>query len=165
MEAVGNLAGGIAHDFNNVLTAIIGFSDLLLQTHRPSDPAYKDIKNIQSAANRAASLVAKGLLGFSRKQTQQVSVVDLGELMSDIDACLKTQVGEKIDLKIQAERDLWYVRADSDQLYQVVLNLVRNARDAMPKGGKMTIRTRNVTERESQKMSGVAGFTPPANTC
>ena len=73
---------------------------------------------------------------------------------------LKTSVGEKIDLKIQAERDLWYVKADSNQLYQVILNLVRNARDAMPTGGKLTISTRNVTERESQKMSGVVGFTP-----
>ena len=159
MEAVGNLAGGIAHDFNNVLTAIIGFSDLLLQTHRPSDPAYKDIKNIQSAAYRAAGLV-KGLLGFSRKQTQQVSIFNVGELASDMMPVLKTQVGEKIDLKIRAERDLWYLRADSDQLYQVILNLVRNARDAMPTGGKLTINTRNVTERESQKMSGVVGFTP-----
>ncbi len=158
MEAVGKLAGGIAHDFNNVLTAIIGFSDLLLQTHRPSDAAYKDIKNIQSAAYRAAALVAS-LLGFSRKQTQQVAVVNLGDLTSEMMPVLKTQVGEKIDLKIQAERDLWYVRADSNQLYQVILNLVRNARDAMPTGGKLTIRTRNVTERESQKMSGVVGFT------
>lgn len=157
MEAVGNLAGGIAHDFNNVLTAIIGFSDLLLQTHRPSDAAYRDIKNIQSAANRAAGLVS-GLLGFSRKQTQQISVFNAGELTSDMLPVLKTQCGEKIELKIQAERDLWYVKADSDQLYQVVLNLVRNARDAMPNGGKLTIKTRNVPERESQKMSGVPGF-------
>lgn len=159
MEAVGNLAGGIAHDFNNVLTAIIGFSDLLLQTHRMSDPAYKDIKNIQSAAYRAAGLV-KGLLDFSRKQAQQITVFNVGELASEMMPVLKTQVGEKIDLKIQAERDLWYVRADSDQIYQVILNLVRNARDAMPSGGKLTIRTRNVSERESQKMSGVVGFTP-----
>ncbi|HEY8194662.1 MAG TPA: response regulator [Hyphomicrobium sp.] len=159
MEAVGNLAGGIAHDFNNVLTAIIGFSDLLLQTHRPSDPAYKDIKNIQSAANRAAALVA-GLLGFSRKQTQEVKVVDLGELMTSSTPMLKTSVGERVDLKIQSERDLWYVKADSNQIFNVVLNLVRNARDAMPTGGKITVRTRNVTERESQKMSAVAGFTP-----
>ncbi|MBS0234579.1 MAG: response regulator [Proteobacteria bacterium] len=159
MEAVGNLAGGIAHDFNNVLTAIIGFSDLLLQTHRPSDPSYRDIKNIQSAANRAAGLV-KGLLGFSRKQTQQVSVFNVGDLASDMLPVLKTQVGEKIDLKIQSERDLWYVKADSDQLYQVILNLVRNARDAMPNGGKLTVQTRNVTERESQKMRDVVGFTP-----
>jgi two-component system cell cycle sensor histidine kinase/response regulator CckA len=159
MEAVGNLAGGIAHDFNNVLTAIIGFSDLLLQTHRMSDPAYKDIKNIQSAAYRAAGLV-KGLLDFSRKQAQQITVFNVGELASEMMPVLKTQVGEKVDLKIQAERDLWYVRADSDQIYQVILNLVRNARDAMPSGGKLTIRTRNVSERESQKMSGVVGFTP-----
>ena len=158
MEAVGNLAGGIAHDFNNVLTAIIGFSDLLLQTHRPSDAAYRDIKNIQSAANRAAGLVA-GLLSFSRKQTQQVTVVDVGDVVSEMMPVLKTQVGEKIDLKIQAERDLWYVRADSNQLYQVILNLVRNARDAMPNGGKLTIKTRNVPERESQKMTDLPGFT------
>jgi two-component system cell cycle sensor histidine kinase/response regulator CckA len=158
MEAVGKLAGGIAHDFNNVLTAIIGFSDLLLQTHRPSDPAYKDIKNIQSAANRAAGLVAN-LLGFSRKQTQQVAVLNLAEVAAEMAPILKTAVGEKIELKINAERDLWYVRADNNQIFNVILNLVRNARDAMPAGGKLTIRTRNVAERESQKMSGVAGFT------
>ena len=159
MEAVGKLAGGIAHDFNNVLTAIIGFSDLLLQTHRQSDPAHKDIKNIQAAAYRAAGLV-KGLLGFSRKQTQKVSVFNVGEMASEITPVLRTQVGEKIDLKIQAERDLWYVRADSDQIYHVILNLVRNARDAMPNGGRLAIRTRNITERESQRMSSVVGFTP-----
>jgi two-component system, cell cycle sensor histidine kinase and response regulator CckA len=159
MEAVGNLAGGIAHDFNNVLTAIIGFSDLLLQTHRPSDPAYKDIKNIQSAANRAAGLVAN-LLGFSRKQTQQVSVLNVDEVIADHMPTLKITVSEKIDLKIHSERDLWCVRADPSQIFNIVLNLVRNAKDAMPTGGKLTIRTRNVTERESQKMSGVVGFMP-----
>ncbi|MBR2534786.1 MAG: response regulator [Hyphomicrobium sp.] len=159
MEAVGKLAGGIAHDFNNVLTAIIGFSGLLLQTHRPSDPAYKDIKNIESAANRAAGLVAN-LLGFSRKQTQQNAAINLGELASDMNQVLKTLVSEKVELKIQSERDLWYVRADRDQIYNVILNLCGNAKDAMPNGGKLTIRTRNVTERESQKMSGVVGFTP-----
>ena len=159
MEAVGNLAGGIAHDFNNVLTAIIGFSDLLLQTHRPSDPAYKDIKNIQSAANRAAGLVAN-LLGFSRKQTQQVSVLNVDEVIAEHVPTLKVTVSEKIDLKIHSERDLWYVRADANQVFNVVLNLVRNAKDAMPNGGKLTIRTRNVSERESQKMSGVVGFMP-----
>ncbi len=157
MEAVGKLAGGIAHDFNNVLTAIIGFSDLLLQTHRPSDPAFKDIKNIQSAANRAAGLVAS-LLGFSRKQTQQVSVLDLGEFATDMTPVLKTMTGEKIELKIQSERDLWYVSADRDQIYNVILNLASNAKDAMPGGGKLTIKTRNVSERESQKITQ-AGFT------
>jgi two-component system cell cycle sensor histidine kinase/response regulator CckA len=159
MEAVGKLAGGIAHDFNNVLTAIIGFSDLLLQTHRPSDPAYKDIKNIQSAANRAAGLVAN-LLGFSRKQTQQVSVLNLNELTAEMSPILKTSVGEKIDLKISSERDLWYVKADRTQIFNVILNLAGNARDAMGSGGKLKIRTRNVTERESLKMTNVVGFTP-----
>ena len=158
MEAVGNLAGGIAHDFNNVLTAIIGFSDLLLQTHRPSDPAYKDIKNIQSAANRAAGLVAN-LLGFSRKQTQQVTVIELGEFAAELAPILRTSVGEKIELKIQSERDLWYVRADKSQIFNVILNLAGNARDAMSTGGKLNIRTRNVTERESAKMTH-AGFIP-----
>lgn len=159
MEAVGKLAGGIAHDFNNVLTAIIGFSDLLLQTHRPSDPAYKDIKNIQSAANRAAGLVAN-LLGFSRKQTQQVSVLNLGEIATDLTPILKTSLGEKIELKIQSERDLWYVRADKSQIDNVMINLSVNARDAMANGGKLTIRTRNVPERETQKMVQIAGFAP-----
>jgi len=159
MEAVGKLAGGIAHDFNNVLTAIIGFSDLLLQTHRPSDPAYRDIKNIQSAANRAAGLVAS-LLGFSRKQTQQVSVFNVADVIADNQPTLKITATEKTDLKIQSERDLWYVRADSNQIFNVVLNLVRNARDAMPDGGRLTIATRNMSERESQKMSGVVGFVP-----
>ena len=156
MEAVGKLAGGIAHDFNNVLTAIIGFSDLLLQTHRPSDPAYKDIKNIQSSANRAAGLVAN-LLGFSRKQTQQVSVLNLGEVTTDLTPILRTSVGEKIELKIQSERDLWYVKADRTQIDNVIINLCVNARDAMPAGGKLTIKTRNISEREAQKMSH-AGF-------
>lgn len=159
MEAVGKLAGGIAHDFNNVLTAIIGFSDLLLQTHRPSDPAYRDIRNIQSAANRAAGLVSN-LLGFSRKQTQQVSVLDAGELVSEMLPTLKTSVGEKVVVKTHADRDLWAVRADQSQIYNVILNLSVNARDAMPDGGKLTIRTRNITERDSQKLSDIAGFQP-----
>ena len=159
MEAVGKLAGGIAHDFNNVLTAIIGFSDLLLQTKRPNDPDYKDIRNIQSAANRAAGLVAN-LLGFSRKQTQQVSVLNLGELAADLTPILRTSVGEKIDLKIQSERDLWYVRADRAQIDNVLINLSVNARDAMAGGGRLTIRTRNVSERESAKLFGATGFAP-----
>ncbi len=158
METVGNLAGGVAHDFNNVLTAIIGFSDLLLQTQRPSDPAYKDIKNIQSAAYRAAGLVAN-LLGFARKQTQQISVLNLGELTTDLTPMLRTLAGEKIELKFQSDRDLWYVKADKTQIDNVILNLCKNARDAMPSGGKLSIRTKNISERDSQKMGPVVGFT------
>ena len=158
MEAVGKLAGGIAHDFNNVLTAIIGNTDLLLKRNKAGDPAYKDLMNIRSASLRAAGLVAN-LLGFSRKQTQQVSLLNLGEVMTDLTPMLKTSVGEKIELKIRSERDLWYVKADKTQIDNVIINLSVNARDAMPGGGKLTIRTRNVTERESQKMAR-AGFQP-----
>ena len=153
MEAVGNLAGGIAHDFNNVLTAIIGFSDLLLQTHRPADPAYRDIMNIRSSANRAAGLVAK-LLAFSRRQTLQSEPLQLGELLTDLAPLLKRSIGEKIELKMPTGRDLWYVKADKTQFEQVVINLAVNAKDAMADGGTLTVRTRNITERDSQKLKG-----------
>lgn len=152
MEAVGKLAGGIAHDFNNVLTAIIGFSDLLLQTHRPTDPAYRDIMNIRSSANRAAGLVAK-LLAFSRRQTLQTEPLQLGEVLGDLSALLKRSIGEKIELQMPSGRDLWYVKTDRTQFEQVIINLAVNARDAMPDGGTLSITTRNVTERESQKLS------------
>lgn len=151
MEAVGKLAGGVAHDFNNVLTAIIGFSDLLLQTHRPSDPAYKNIMNIKTSANRAAELVSQ-LLAFSRRQTLQPEVLHLSETLTDTSMMLNRLLGEKIELKILPGRDLWYVKADRSQLQSVIVNLAVNARDAMPDGGLLTIRSRNVSERESQKL-------------
>jgi two-component system, cell cycle sensor histidine kinase and response regulator CckA len=153
MEAVGKLAGGVAHDFNNVLTAIIGFSDLLLQTHRQTDPAYRDIMNIKSSANRAAGLVRQ-LLAFSRRQTLQAEVLELGEVLTDLSALLNRAMGERIELKILSGRDLWYVKADKTQFEQVIINLAVNARDAMPDGGCLTIRTRNVSERESLKHAG-----------
>ncbi len=152
MEAVGQLAGGVAHDFNNVLTAIIGFSDLLLQTHRPTDPAYRDIMNIKSSANRAAGLVRQ-LLAYSRRQTLQTEVLELGELITDLAPLLNKSLGEKIALKILPGRDLWHVKVDKTQLTQVVINLAVNARDAMLDGGSLTIRTRNVSERDSLKLA------------
>jgi two-component system cell cycle sensor histidine kinase/response regulator CckA len=157
MEAVGKLAGGVAHDFNNVLTAIIGFSDLLLQTHRQTDPAYRDIMNIRSSANRAASLV-RHLLAFSRRQTLQPEVLELGESLTDLAPLLNRSLGEKIELKIVSGRDLWHVKADRSQFDNVIINLAVNARDAMPDGGCVTIRTRNLSERESLKLAdqGVA---------
>src|SRR5581483_8210343 len=138
MEAVGKLAGGVAHDFNNVLTAIIGFSDLLLQTHRQTDPAYRDIMNIRNSANRAASLVRQ-LLAFSRRQTLQPEVLELGEILTDLAPLLNRSLGEKIDLKIVSGRDLWHVKADRSQFDNVIINLAVNARDAMPDGGCLTI--------------------------
>ncbi|MDX2204711.1 MAG: response regulator [Hyphomicrobiaceae bacterium] len=154
MEAVGQLAGGVAHDFNNVLTAIIGFSDLLLQTHRPTDRAYGDIMNIKSSANRAAGLVSQ-LLAFSRRQTLHPQVIELGEALTDLAPLITRSLGESIVLKFEPGRDLWYVKADKSQLTQVVINLAVNARDAMPGGGSLSIRTKNITERESLKLSSL----------
>lgn len=156
MEAVGKLAGGIAHDFNNVLTAIIGYSDLLLQTLRTADPAYKDIKNIQQSAYRAAGMVRQ-LLSFSRRQTLQAEPLLLDEVINENASMLRTSVGEKIALKIQPSRDLWYVNVDKTEFVRVIVNLTVNARDAMPNGGTITVRTRNITERESQRL-GLEGM-------
>ena len=153
MEAVGKLAGGVAHDFNNVLTAIIGFSDLLLQTHRQTDPSYRDIMNIKSSANRAAGLVRQ-LLAFSRRQTLLPEVLELGEALTDLAPLINRSLGETIELKIMPGRDLWYIKADKTQLTQVIINLAVNAKDAMPDGGCLAIRTRNVSERESLKHAG-----------
>ena len=152
MEAVGKLAGGIAHDFNNVLTAIIGFSDLLLANHRPTDHAYKNLQNIRSSANHAAGLV-KQLLAFSRRQTLEPEVLQLNEVVTDLSVLLNRLLGENIELKISSGRDLWPVKADLNQLNQVVVNLAVNARDAMPDGGRLTIKTRNIGERESRKLA------------
>ncbi|MCG6859241.1 MAG: PAS domain-containing protein [Salaquimonas sp.] len=143
MQAVGQLAGGVAHDFNNVLTAIIGFSDLLLTSHRPSDPAFQDIMNIKQNANRAASLVRQ-LLAFSRRQTLRPEVLQLSEVLSDLKMLLDRLLGEKVTLSVVHGRDLWPVKADLSQFEQVVINLSVNARDAMPEGGELSIRTRNV---------------------
>ena len=152
MEAVGQLAGGIAHDFNNVLTAIIGFSDLLLQNQRPTDAAYNDIVNIKQNADRAAGLVRQ-LLAFSRRQTLQAEVLSLAEVVSDFSFMLSRYITEKVNLKLVHGRDLWFVKADETQLEQVLMNLAVNARDAMPDGGVLTIRTRNVGEREAAKLA------------
>jgi two-component system cell cycle sensor histidine kinase/response regulator CckA len=143
MQAIGQLAGGIAHDFNNVLTAIIGFSDLLLTSHRPTDPAFQDIMNIKQNANRAAALVRQ-LLAFSRRQTLRPEVIHFGDTLADLHMLLGRLLGEKVSLEVVHGRDLWPVKADTSQLEQVIVNLAVNARDAMPNGGKVRISTRNV---------------------
>ena len=151
MQAVGQLAGGIAHDFNNVLTAIIMASDLLLINHRASDPSFPDIMNIKQNANRAASLVRQ-LLAFSRRQTLRPEVLALTDVLADLRMLLSRLAGNEIDLKIEHGRDLWPVKADIGQLEQVIVNLVVNARDAMPDGGKITIRTANLPREEAEKL-------------
>jgi len=147
MQAIGQLAGGIAHDFNNVLTAIIGYSDLLLANHRATDPSFQDIMQIKQNANRAAGLVRQ-LLAFSRRQTLRPQTLQLGETLSDLQMLLRRLVGETIELDVVLGRDLWLVKADLNQFEQVIVNLVVNARDAMRDGGKITLRTRNVPAAE-----------------
>jgi two-component system, cell cycle sensor histidine kinase and response regulator CckA len=147
MQAIGQLAGGVAHDFNNVLTAIIGYCDLLLANHRPTDPSFRDINQIKQNANRAASLVRQ-LLAFSRRQTLRPQVLQLGDVLSDLQMLMRRLVGEKIDLELRHGRDLWLVEADVNQFEHVLVNLIVNARDAMPQGGKIILRTRNVTAAE-----------------
>ncbi|HEY7764071.1 MAG TPA: PAS domain-containing protein, partial [Aestuariivirgaceae bacterium] len=149
MQAIGQLAGGVAHDFNNVLTAIIGFSDLLLARHRPTDPAFADIMNIKQNANRAANLVRQ-LLAFSRRQTLRPEVLSLTDAISDLGNLLGRLLGEKVELKVVHGRDVGLVKIDVNQFEQVIVNLAVNARDAMPKGGRLTVRTANVTMEESR---------------
>ncbi|MFY9291657.1 MAG: response regulator [Methylorubrum rhodinum] len=144
MDTVGQLAGGIAHDFNNVLQAIIGYSDLLLASHRPTDHAFQDIMQIKQNANRAASLVRQ-LLAFSRRQTLRPEVMDVGEALSDLTLLLKRLLGERVQLDFRHGREIWPIKADVNQFEQVIVNLAVNARDAMPGGGRLSIRTTNCT--------------------
>ncbi len=150
MDLVGQLAGGIAHDFNNVLSAIIMATDFLLNAHKPTDPSFSDIMQIKQNANRAASLV-RHLLAFSRKQTLRPQVLDLGEVLSDLTMLLRRLIGEKVTLDVVHGRDLWPVKVDISQLEQVIVNLAVNARDAMPGGGRLQLRTLNVTARECER--------------
>jgi two-component system, cell cycle sensor histidine kinase and response regulator CckA len=150
--AVGQLASGIAHDFNNVLTPIIGFADLLLAKMRPTDPAFADVMNIKQNANRAANLVRQ-LLAFSRKQTLQPKVHVLTEALSDLGNLLGRVLGEKVELRISHDRELGFVLADIHQFEQVIINLAVNARDAMPNGGTLTVRTYNVSEEASRTIA------------
>ena len=146
LQAVGQLAGGIAHDFNNVLTAIIGFSDLLLANHLPTDPSFPDIMNIKQNANRAASLVRQ-LLAFSRRQTLRPQVLSLPDVLTDLRMLLERLLGNSAKLTIKHGRDLWPVKADIGQFEQVIVNLCVNARDAVAdKGdlGAVSIATMNI---------------------
>jgi two-component system, cell cycle sensor histidine kinase and response regulator CckA len=151
MESVGQLAGGIAHDFNNVLSAIMMATDFLLNAHRPTDPSFKDIMQIKQNANRAAALVRQ-LLAFSRKQTLRPQVLDLNETLTDLTMLLRRLIGERVTLVPALARDLWPVKADLSQFEQVIVNLAVNARDAMPEGGKLTLRTANVAAEETARL-------------
>src|SRR5262249_52394820 len=143
MEAIGRLAGGIAHDFNNLLTAITGYCDLMLMSLRSADPLYQHGIEIKKAADRAASLTSQ-LLAFSRKQVISPKFLDLNGVMSEMDKLLRRLIGEDVELVTLNRPGLGIVRADPGQIEQVILNLAVNARDAMPRGGKLTIETADV---------------------
>tara|TARA_R110001606_G_scaffold137327_3_gene275215 strand:- start:8824 stop:11265 length:2442 start_codon:yes stop_codon:yes gene_type:complete len=143
MQAVGQLAGGVAHDFNNILTAIIGHCDLMLLRHAPGDSDYDDIQQVKNNSNRAAGLTRQ-LLAFSRQQTLRPQVLQLPDVVADVSNLLKRLLDETIELEVRHGRNLGLVRADPGQLEQVIINLGVNARDAMPKGGKISISTQAV---------------------
>jgi len=147
MQAIGQLAGGVAHDFNNLLTAISGHCDLLLLRHDQGDPDYGDLVQINQNANRAASLVGQ-LLAFSRKQNLQPEVLDLRDTLSDLTHLLNRLVGEKVTLLLSHDPGLRPIRADKRQLEQVLMNLVVNARDAMPSGGEIRIETEAIVLKQ-----------------
>ncbi|MGE0354895.1 MAG: PAS domain S-box protein, partial [Gemmatimonadales bacterium] len=143
MEAVGRLAGGIAHDFNNVLTAIIGISDLLLEETPENSTTTRDLQEIRNAAGRAADLTRQ-LLAFSRRQNANPRRILLSEVVAGLKEMLDRLLGEDIRLEVRTAPDLGAVRMDPGQVEQILMNLVVNARDAMPDGGTITIETRNV---------------------
>jgi two-component system, cell cycle sensor histidine kinase and response regulator CckA len=152
MQAVGQLAGGVAHDFNNILTAIIGYCDLMLLRHPPGDSDYDDIQQIKNNSNRAASLTRQ-LLAFSRQQTLRPQILQLPDVVSEVSHLLKRLLGENVQLEVNHGRSIGSVRADPGQLEQVIINLGVNARDAMQaKGGTLRIETRAVTPADVRAM-------------
>jgi two-component system, cell cycle sensor histidine kinase and response regulator CckA len=151
MQAVGQLAGGIAHDFNNILTGILGSCDLMLLRHAPGDSDYDDIQQIRSNTNRAANLTRQ-LLAFSRQQTLRPQIVNLADVIADVSHLLQRLIGEQIKLDVHHGRGLGTVRADPGQLEQVIVNLAVNARDAMPKGGTLTISTAPIDGDDGQEV-------------
>src|SRR5580704_9321910 len=149
MEAVGRLAGGIAHDFNNLLMVIQGYAELLIDRSKPGDAFRRNAEQIQEASQRAASLTRQ-LLAFSRKQMLAPSVLSVQSVVADMEKILRRLIGEDVELVSVNAPDLWRIKADRSQIEQVILNLAVNARDAMPRGGKLTIETENVEFDDSQ---------------
>ena len=147
MQAIGQLAGGVAHDFNNLLTAIIGYCDLLQLRHKPGDPSFADIKQVEQNAQRAAALVRQ-LLAFSRQQTLQPKMHDVTDILTEVSHLLRRLIGVSIELDLIHGHDLALVKVDERQMEQVLINLAVNARDAMGGTGHLTIETDNYTNAE-----------------
>ena len=148
IEAIGRLSGGIAHDFNNLLGVIIGYTEALQKRMKPEDPFREAIDEIQRAGKRAASLTQQ-LLAFSRKQVLEPRILDLNSIVGEVEKMLGRLIGEHIDLVLVLSKAIGMVKADRTQIEQVILNLAVNARDAMPRGGKLTIETANIEFDES----------------
>jgi two-component system cell cycle sensor histidine kinase/response regulator CckA len=155
LEAIGQLAGGVAHDFNNLLTVITGYSDLLLNRIAEGDSNHSRVEEIKRAAERASSLTRQ-LLAFSRKQVLQPKLFDLNTLVADLGKMLQRLIGEDIDLTMVLTKDVAEINADPGQIEQVLMNLVVNARDAMPDGGKITIETAHVQVDQAYAESHLA---------
>ena len=151
MQAVGQLAGGVAHDFNNILTAIIGYCDLMMLRHQPGDSDYDDIQQIKNNSNRAASLTRQ-LLAFSRQQTLRPQILQLPDVVAEVSNLLKRLLGERVRLEVHHGRGTGTVRADPGQLEQVIINLGVNARDAMAGGGVLNIETKAVSVADVRAM-------------
>jgi two-component system, cell cycle sensor histidine kinase and response regulator CckA len=144
MEAIGQLAGGVAHDFNNILTAIVGYTDLLTAEFDGNTRQLEDLEEIRKAARRAAALTRQ-LLAFSRKQVLEPRIIDVNDVVLNLDKMLRSLISENVELKTELATDLAAARADPNQIEQVIMNLAINARDAMPEGGTLTIETGNAT--------------------
>jgi signal transduction histidine kinase len=140
LEVIGQLAGGVAHDFNNIIGIIMGYSDLVMAKLNPDDPLQEDMQTIRQTAERAAGLTRQ-LLIFSRKQTVQATLLDLNHVVSDMKKMLRRVIGENVELKYALGKQIGGIKADSGYVDQVLLNMVVNARDAMPNGGKITVET------------------------
>ncbi|MGA2201958.1 MAG: PAS domain S-box protein [Terriglobales bacterium] len=148
MDAVGRLAGGVAHDFNNLLMVINGYTEVLLEQLEQGSAMHHKVQSIQQAADRAATLTRQ-LLAFSRKQLLELKVVDVNIVIGDMERLLRPLIGENIELVTRLSPETGHTRADAGQLEQVIMNLVVNAKDAMPEGGKLTVESSDVTVRHS----------------
>jgi signal transduction histidine kinase len=163
MEALGQLAGGVAHDFNNMLTIITGYSELVLNCMGEDDPLYRDVRAIKEAGHRAAALTGQ-LLTFGRRHVMQYRTLDLNRAVEKAGDMLQRMIGEDIHLELRLQEGLYYVRTDPGQFDQLLLNLAVNARDAMPRGGRLTLSTHNL-ELDKPCTSRFVNLEPGSYAC